>query len=119
MPSDAATILDIVLACRRISRFLASTDQSAFLDDEEKQWAVVSQLMLVGEAVRRLSVDFRENMTNVPWQQIAGMRNRLIHQYDKINWTLVWKTAKEDVSQLLTKLEPLVLEPDDNDSIGG
>ncbi len=108
MPGDAATVLDIVLACRRIGRFLAGTDESAFFDDEEKQWAVVSQLLLVGEAARRLSDDFRENKTNVPWQQIAGMRNRLIHQYDNINWTLVWKTAKEDVSRLLAILEPLV-----------
>jgi hypothetical protein len=50
MPDDAATVLDIVLACRRIIRFIADADKPTFLADEEKHWAVVSQLNLIGEA---------------------------------------------------------------------
>lgn len=52
MPDDLATVLDIVLACRRINRFLRDVDESTFLDDEEKQWAVVSQLSLIGGSRR-------------------------------------------------------------------
>jgi uncharacterized protein with HEPN domain len=59
MPDDAATVVDIVLACRRVLRFVAGTDEAGFAGDEQKHWAVVSQLVLIGEAVRRLSEPFR------------------------------------------------------------
>jgi uncharacterized protein with HEPN domain len=113
MPDDAATVLDIVLACRRIVRFTRDTDQISFLADDEKHWAVVSQLMLIGEAVRRLPTDFLDQHPTIPWHQIAGMRNRLIHHYDKIDWPLVWVSVRRDVPPLLAELEPLVPEPND------
>jgi len=83
MPDDAATIVDIVLACRRVQRFVAEVDEAAFVGNEEKHWAVASQLVLIGEAVRRLSEAFRAAHPNIPWPLIAGMRNRLTHEYDK------------------------------------
>ena len=114
MADDLATVLDMVLACRRIGRFVSGIDEAAFLAAEEKHWAEVSQLSIIGESVRRLSTDFRDARPHVPWRQIAGMRDRLIHAYDKINWSLVWLTATQEVPQLLTELEPLVPRPDDN-----
>jgi len=113
MPDDPATVLDIVLACRRIARFISDSDQNAFLCDEREQWAVVSQLMLIGEAAKRLSDDSRGQHPLIPWPQIMGMRNRLIHQYDKIDWPLVWMTASRDIPKLLESLEPLVAEDDE------
>jgi uncharacterized protein with HEPN domain len=115
MESDLATVLDIVLAGRRIQSFLAGIDQSAFMTNEEKRWAVVSQLTIIGEAVRRLSDAFQGERPSIPWRQIAGTRDRLIHGYDKISWSLVWTTASEDIPLLLTKLEPLV-SPDESAS---
>jgi len=111
MEGDLATVLDIVLAGRRIGRFVANIDAASFLAAEEKHWAVVSQLMIIGEAVRRLSVEFCQTRPSVPWKQIAGMRDRLVHGYDKINWSLVWVTATEDVPRLLVELEPLLPPP--------
>jgi uncharacterized protein with HEPN domain len=70
----------------------------------------VSQLLLIGEAANRLSDAFRANHPRIPWPQIVAMRNRLIHEYDKINWRLVWKTATEDVPFLLAELQGLVSE---------
>ena len=112
MLDDAATVLDIVLGCRRIGRFILDVDESSFLIDEVTHWAVVSQLMLIGEAVRRLSSDFCDMHPTIPWRQIAGMRNRLVHHYDKIDLPLVWTTACRDVPQLLAELEPVVPEMD-------
>jgi uncharacterized protein with HEPN domain len=114
MPDDAATVLDIVLACRRLNRFIGGADESAFLRNEEKHWAVVSQLMLIGEASRRLSEQFCGQHSTVPWRQIAAMRNRLVHGYDVIDWPLVWTTAHEDIPKLLAELEPLVPEERDD-----
>jgi uncharacterized protein with HEPN domain len=78
-----ATVLDIVLACRRTARFVAGCDAATFLADEEKHWAVVSQLAIMGEAVRRLSTAFKDARPAIPWRPIAGMRDRLVHGYDK------------------------------------
>jgi uncharacterized protein with HEPN domain len=108
MDSDLATVLDIVLAGRRIARFIANSDETSFVADEEKRWAVVSQLTIVGEAVRRLTDEFLHSRPGIAWRQIAGMRDRLVHGYDKINWSLVWLTAAQDVPRLLVELEPLV-----------
>ena len=115
MADDAATVVDLVLACRRIRRFIGDVDEPAFNADQEKRWAVVSQLLLIGEAVRRLSEHFRSGHPQIPWRQIAGMRDRLIHDYDKINWSLVWATATADVPSLLAELEPLVSQSEHRD----
>ena len=116
MADDRATILDMVLACRRIGRFIAGVDEAAFVGSEEKRWAVVSQLSIVGESVRRLSPTFREAHPQFAWRQIAGMRDRLIHGYDKIDWSVVWVTATQDVPKLMVELEPLLPPTDAGDS---
>ena len=79
-----------------------------FQANAEKRWAVVSQLMIIGEAVTRLSDEFTSAHPNVEWRRIAGMRHRLIHGYDKIRWDLVWDTAMNDVPALLAYVQPLI-----------
>ena len=119
MSDDAATILDIVLACRRIRRFAQGVDEQAFRRDEQKHWAAVSQLLIIGEAVKRLSAGFVAKHRAIPWSQIAAMRNQLIREYDKINWHLVWKTVTEDVPTLLRELEDSVPTDDPKDGRAG
>jgi uncharacterized protein with HEPN domain len=113
MHDELATVLDIVLACRRIARFIGDSDDASFLDDERTQWAVVSQFTLIGEAAKRLPEEFRDQHASIPWPQIMGMRNRVVHGYDKIDWPLVWITAKRDIPPLLRSLESLVPEEDE------
>lgn len=115
MPDDKATVLDIVLACRRIERFLRDAEEETFRAADEKRWAVVSQLLIIGEAVRRLSEQFLGQYPQIPWRRLAAMRNRLIHEYDKINWALVWKTARTEIPRLEAVLRPFV-EPGDSGS---
>jgi hypothetical protein len=61
MPDDVATVLDIVVACRRIARFISDLDQDSFLNDDRNQWAVVSQFTLIGEAASGFPQDFAIN----------------------------------------------------------
>jgi len=70
--------------------------------------AVLYQLIVMGEAVKRLSAELRQRHTEIPWALIAGMRDHLIHGYDVVDWHEVWKTATRDVPELLSKLEPLL-----------
>jgi uncharacterized protein with HEPN domain len=105
---DEATLLDIAQAARRITTFVRDVDEASFAADAEKHWAVVAQLLVIGEAVTRLSAEFRSSHPEIEWAKIAGMRNRLIHGYDKIRWDLVWRTATGAVPQLLEHIEPLL-----------
>lgn len=89
-------------------RFASGLSRETFLGDEKTQSAVVHQLLLVGEATKRLSDEFRDGRPEVPWRDIARMRDRLIHHYDAVDLDEVWKSVETDVPDLLARLEPLV-----------
>jgi uncharacterized protein with HEPN domain len=108
MQRDEATLLDIAEAARLVISFVQDTSKAVFLDDYKTQSAVLYQLIVMGEAVKRLSNEFRAQHTEIPWSLIAGMRDHLIHGYDIVDWDEVWKTATSDVPNLLIKLEPLL-----------
>ena len=69
------------------------------------QAAVLHEITIVGKAVKRLSSGFRDTQANVQWRLIAGMRDRLIHQYNTVDLEEVWKTVTEDLLVLITDLE--------------
>jgi uncharacterized protein with HEPN domain len=108
MSRDSATLVDIAEAARRATRFTAGLDAASFFGNEEKRWAVFSQIVIIGEAAARLSAEFQEAHTQIPWKQIVGMRHRLVHGYDQINWRRVWETATHDLPALLAAITPLL-----------
>ena len=108
MRRDEATLLDIARAARLVGMFVEGMTKEAFLEDLKTQSSVVYQLLVIGEAVKRLSRAFREEQGNIPWALIAGMRDHLIHGYDLVDWDEVWKTATSDIPDLLVKIEPLL-----------
>ena len=67
---------------------------------------MLHQLLVMGEGVKRLSSDFRDRHPEIPWTLIAGMRDKLIHGHDIVDLDEVWKTATQDVPDLLDWLEP-------------
>ena len=89
--------------------------KESFLQDVKTQSAVQHQLMIMGEAVKRLSQPFREHHSALPWSLIAGMRNHLIHGYDTVDLDEVWNTATRDIPALVTELQPL-LPPNSSES---
>jgi uncharacterized protein with HEPN domain len=110
MSRDETILSDVARAARLVLEFKRGMDKAAFLKDIKTQSAVLHQLMVMGEAVKRLSHDFRTRHTEVPWTLIAGMRDKLIHGYDIVDLDEVWKTAETDVPGLLSLIEPLLLE---------
>lgn len=110
---DQGALLDIVLACRDIEELTAGWTEERFLDWEDLEskrtrYAVMHQIQVIGEAVKRLSGEFREEHSEIPWRSIAGMRDRLIHVYDDVNHVEVWRVASEEVPALRGKLERLI-----------
>ncbi len=106
MSRDAATVADILAAAARIDRFVTGLTQEAFVDDEKTRSAVLHELLVIGEASKRLSAAFRDANPRVPWRQMAGMRDKLIHAYDAVDVDEVWRTATVDVPTLAATLRP-------------
>ena len=108
MDRDRSTLLDIAKAARLTMQFVEGSDRSEFLEDIRTQSAVLHQLLVIGEATKRLSPGFREENDSVPWKLMAGMRDKLIHEYDDVDLHEVWKTATNDVRRILSQIEPLL-----------
>ncbi len=108
MRRDDAILLDLVRSARLIQAFVGDMTGEAFLADLKTQSSVLYQLLVIGEAVKRLSPEFRAQQIDVPWSLIAGMRDHLIHAYDTVDWDQVWKTVTRDVPDLLDQVERLL-----------
>jgi len=105
---DDIVLGDITNAARLIVSFVEGQEKSAFLEDWKSRSAVLYQLTVMGEAVKRLSIPFRTENPQVSWALISGMRDHLVHAYDLVDWDEVWNTATRDIPGLLTTLEGLV-----------
>jgi uncharacterized protein with HEPN domain len=117
MRTDDATVLDILTAARLAIRFAAEIDRAGFLADEKTQSAVIHQLLVIGEAAKRLSPEFRAKHRQLPWKMIAGMRDKLVHEYDDVDLDEVWNTLSSDVPQVIAALQDVEPRPrrDSND----
>ncbi|MCX6045319.1 MAG: DUF86 domain-containing protein [Chloroflexi bacterium] len=114
MDRDLGTILDIVLACQDVETFIRNLDEWQFKADRLVRSATIHQIMIIGEATKRLSPEFRKKHQSIPWKTMAGMRDNLIHGYNKVDLDLVWSVATTEVPALRAQLEPLV--PDEKAS---
>ncbi|WP_199318036.1 HepT-like ribonuclease domain-containing protein [Planktothricoides raciborskii] len=65
-------------------------------------------ITIIGEAVKGLSPDFRDRNPQIPWRQIAGMRDKLVHDYRQINVVQVWRVVQVDIPELLVQIETLL-----------
>jgi uncharacterized protein with HEPN domain len=110
LPRDDAHVLDILKAARLAIEFKGSADKAAFLADAKTQSAVLHQLLVIGEAVKRLSPEFRAAHPEVPWRLIAGTRDKLIHFYEGVDLEEVRKMVTSDLPGLIRLIEPLAPE---------
>jgi uncharacterized protein with HEPN domain len=111
MWTDDGTALDILTAARRIRNFAAGLTLAQFSADLRTQSAVLHQIIVLGEAVKRLSDDFRQAHPAIPWTQIAGMRDRCVHGYDNVDLDRVWEVIQTHAPQLVAYLENVLPKP--------
>lgn len=97
MKSDSIYIEHILNSINSIQEYISGLSLEIFLEDRKTQDAVVRQFEIIGEASKRISSDFQDNHPNIPWSEMAGMRDVLIHDYIDVNFEIVWKTAKENI----------------------
>lgn len=108
MKDDLFYIENILQSISRIQLYISSKDYATFLGDFIVQDAVVRQLEIIGEATKRITKDFRNNNPEIPWADMAGMRDILIHDYIDVDLDIVWKTASDSIPKLKALLEKLV-----------
>ena len=112
MNRDLASIADIIRAHQRTVEYLAGISKEAFEASGLIQAAVIRQLEIVGEATKRLSMEFRAAHPAVPWSDMAGMRDRLIHAYDNLDLNRIWDAAANQLPTIGAYLQGL-LPPDE------
>ena len=100
-PRDAALLLDIANAAERIIAFTRGMDEVAFCEDPRTHLAVQHQIIVIGEAAKRLSPELRDYAKQIPWSAVARMRDRLIHGYDTVDLEIVWDTVQQNIPRLL------------------
>lgn len=91
----------------KIERFTKGKTERDFLSDDLLQDAVIRNLEVIGEAVTKLSPDLKGRHPDVPWGEIAGMRNRLVHAYMTVNLEIVWNTVQKVLPVFLARISGL------------
>jgi len=97
-------IQDVLSAIDSINLFIEGMSFELFKDDDKTSSAVIRKFEIIGEAIKHVPLDIREQYPEIPWKDIAGMRNRLIHSYFGIDYKIVWDTIKVDLQILKTNI---------------
>lgn len=105
---EEALLLDMLESARDAVAFAEGLEYPDFVEDRRSQLAILKAVEIIGEAASRVSMDTRNAHPAIPWREVTGMRNRLVHAYFGIDLRQVWDTVKDDIPLLINELEPLV-----------
>ena len=112
MSRDIESLIDIQQASKRILKFSEGITYRELEENEEKLSAILYQITIIGEATKRLSPNFCEQHSQIPWRNLAAMRNIIVHEYDQVDLYIVWDVIQDKVPQLLNQLQQLLPDSD-------
>lgn len=105
---DTVYLRHILDAIEQVEDYLRGVSSDQFMQTRIVQDAVVRRLEIIGEASRNVSGEFQQAHPEVPWGQIIGLRNRIIHAYFNVNLQIVWEIAKNDLPPLKQELRRIL-----------
>jgi len=105
MQRDLQFLLDMLQSAELILVYTAQCSQYEFVENVQLQDSVIRRLLVIAEAARRVSEATRQALPNISWQEINGMRNRLVHEYDDINLNIVWNVIQFEIPPLVEELK--------------
>lgn len=105
---DFAWLLDMLQAAEKVMEYARDLTQDKFMASSLHQDAIIRQLMIVGEASKRVSPEFRNEHPEIPWKKIGGFRDVLVHEYFHVNLSKVWEIVQQDLPTLARILKPIV-----------
>ncbi len=101
---------DILYAIEKAESFVGDMDYTAFEADEKTSFAAVRALEIVGEASKKIPPEMRQEYPDVPWREMAGMRDKLSHDYFGVNLKRVFETVRQDLPPLRASIQKIVEE---------
>ncbi len=107
MKNEHLYLKNILESITKIKRYVQGFDEQGFKSDDKTQDAVIRQLEIIGEAARLLPDEIKATNAHVPWRNISGMRNHLIHRYFKVDIDEVWQTVQNDLQNLETEVSKI------------
>lgn len=105
---DTIYLQHILDAISRIEEYVHKLSYGEFLENRLIQDGVIRQIEIIGEATKRLSPKMRNQVSDIPWKDIAGMRDKLIHDYMGVDIDAVWETVSKDIPELKNKMKNLI-----------
>ena len=96
---------DMLENAQRAIKFTKGMDYKSFAKDDKTVYAVVRAVEIIGEAAANIPEEVRAQYPHVPWREVKGMRNKLVHHYFGINVEVVWQTIQEDLPLLIQALK--------------
>lgn len=124
MKDDNLYLIHMLELARKVRRHVRGKTRDDFDRDEMFQLALTHLIQTIGEAARHVSKEYQAAHPAIPWNNIVGMRHKVVHDYIRIDLTVVWQTATENIHPLITELESLLppelwkyLEDDSSESI--
>ncbi|AFY43134.1 DUF86 domain-containing protein [Nostoc sp. PCC 7107] len=105
---DLESLIDIHHYSQNAIFFVSAITKVEFVEDQKTIAAVMYAIAVMGEATKRLSKEFREQHSYLSWKELAGLRDRLVHDYKNIDLDILWDVVSVEIPALLVSLEPLL-----------
>jgi uncharacterized protein with HEPN domain len=105
---DVDLLCDIKEAIQRINIYLKDVSYDSFMEDIKTQDAIIRNLEIIGEAAKNVSAKLKKKHQRMPWKELAGVRDRLIHHYFGVNFDIVWTIATEELPALISQTEKIL-----------
>jgi uncharacterized protein with HEPN domain len=108
MLRDKQALIDISTAIQQTLLYAQGIDQDNLQQDDEKQAAILYRLIVIGEATKRLSDELREQYPMIPWGQMAGLRDVVIHDYDELDFDILWNVIHINLPDILPEIQEIL-----------
>lgn len=108
MLRDDASLSDIYQAGQNVIAYAQGLNRANLEVNEMRTSAILYQILIIGEATKRLSPEFKAQHPELPWTDMAGMRDILAHQYDQLDFDVMWNIIQISVPEALDKISPLL-----------